>query len=88
MDLFAAIATDANIAPAFRRLFATPKPCYLAAAHEKAAPRRFVEDHQPSAFGALEGIGRVGSLRWQEVREQEHADHLFEAHQERIEAGL
>ena len=62
-----------------RRLFAMPMPGLLDAAHAKQAPRRFVDDYQHSAFDALEGIGRVGTLRWREVRDQQHADRVWEA---------
>jgi hypothetical protein len=80
------ILQDPGLAPAFRRIFADPKPDLLTTALTKAEPRRFV-DAEPSAFGDLIGIGRVGSLRWREVREQEAADQVWDAAAERDEAG-
>lgn len=69
-----------------RRLFATARADVLATALAKAAPRRFV-DAEPSAFGDLMGIGRVGSMRWREVRDQEHADRVWDEQRARDEAG-
>jgi hypothetical protein len=85
-NIFDLLAQDKSVAPAFRRIFATPKQDYLTVAHEKAAPRRFTDD-QPSAFGALDGIGMVGSLRWQEVRDDEGADQQRDERAERIGRG-
>lgn len=64
MNILAALARDPNIDPALRRVLDT--------AHDKAAPRRF-NDEPMSGFG---DIGDVGSERWREVRDQEHADQL------------
>jgi hypothetical protein len=53
------------------------QPLLLHRQDKKVAPRRFVDDHQPSAFSSLDGIGKVSGLRWREVRDQKHADQVF-----------
>lgn len=85
MDLFAALANDPNVAPAFRRIFATPKEGPLEVAHAKANARRFAAD--PVALTGFGSIGEIGSERWREVRDQEGADHDREEHRAAIARG-
>lgn len=72
MDIFDAIARDANVSPAFRRVVANPKKDYLETAADKAAKRRFTAEPL-TGFG---GIDEIGSDRCLEVRDEERADDL------------
>jgi hypothetical protein len=83
MDLFTALANDPSVAPAFRRIFADPKPDVRTVAFDKAAPRRFTGEPM-TGFG---GIDEVGSDRWREVRDDERADHQRDERRERIARG-
>lgn len=85
MNLLDAILQDPSLDPSFRRVFvAEPKKDYREIAFDKASPRRFTGEAQ-TGFG---DIGTVGSERYLEVRDGEHADQLIEERRERDEAGL
>lgn len=40
------LASDPNVAPAFKRIFANPRADVLTVAHDKASPRRFTGELQ------------------------------------------
>jgi hypothetical protein len=77
------IANDPNVAPAFRRLFATPQTDVRDVAHEKAEARRFTGE-PPSCFGPL-SEERLERIR--QIREEEHADQLADEHRAAIARG-
>lgn len=79
MNFLDLLANDKSVAPAFRRIFATPQRDVREVAFDKASPRRFTGEPL-TGFG---GIAEVGSDRWHEVRDDEHADHLADEHHER-----
>lgn len=81
MDILQLLARDSNISSAYRRLIANPAKDYREIALDKAAPRRFTGEPL-TGFG---GIDEVGSDRWREVRDQEHADHVVDM--QRTERG-
>lgn len=85
MNFNALLATDSNVAPAFRRIFASPKEGPLEVAHAKADVRRFAAE--PVALTGFGGIDEIGSERWRDVRDQEQADQRADERRERIARG-
>lgn len=82
--------SHSNLHPLFADLLRAieMQPTMLHRAAVKAEPRRFsAEPVEPSAFAGLDGIGQVGSERWNDVRDQEQADQLRDEREDRIQRG-
>lgn len=82
-NLFEMLASDPNVAPAFRRLFATPPADARTVAFEKASPRRF-SGESLTGFG---GIDEIGSDRRRDVMDEELACQRDDERRERMERG-
>ncbi len=86
MNLFDAIINDPNIAAEYRRQFdriVHPQSNLLVRRAHTQSERRFT-DEPMTGFG---GIDEIGSDRWNEVRDQEGADHDREDHRAAVERG-
>lgn len=73
---------NAHVHPVFADILRgiEQQPLVLHRAATKASPRRFSADPL-TGFG--DDISTIGSDRWREVRDQEHADHLADERRER-----
>lgn len=66
------LASDPNVAPAFKRIFANPRADVLTVAHDKAAPRRFTGE-PPTGFGTL---NEELPMTADEIAADNHQDYL------------